>query len=78
MSDRVKRWLMLALLTAGGTVLFQGNWAACTRFTADWTATSANWCFVFDCQNGIYGGLIDPCAGSNPLLVDCPATTATP
>jgi len=42
--------------------------------------SSGDFCFIFDCQNGILGGTIDPCfqtldADGNaipPVFVDCP------
>jgi hypothetical protein len=32
--------------------------------------SSVDFCFLFDCQNGAIGGLIDPC-GNPPLFADC-------
>jgi hypothetical protein len=47
---------------AGATVLgslFQP--VGCIGFASDQVQRSVNFCFLFDCQNGALGGLIDFC-----------------
>ncbi len=75
------RRIMTAVgLALGGAFLFSGAGTGCMSFTAESGLTSTNFCFIFDCQNGILGGTIDPCAGigiddrsgQEPMLVDCP------
>ncbi len=73
-----KRFAMTAALLAGGSFLLAGN--GCITFLGESALSAGDFCFVFDCQNGILGGTIDPCATSNdsegnalpPLFVDCP------
>ena len=62
-------------LAAGGGYLLAGPGTGCTSYLADSTLVATDFCFIFDCQNGILGGTIDPCAtsaGNGPFLVDCP------
>jgi hypothetical protein len=72
-------------LSGMGGYLLSGPGTGCTSFVAESTLTSANFCFIFDCQNGILGGTIDPCSGIGsgdntvegnftglPLFTDCP------
>lgn len=62
-----------------------GPGTGCTSFLAESTLTSADFCFIFDCTNGIFGGTIDPCSGvgsgdqtfegqqtGTPFFADCP------
>lgn len=67
-----------AIVAAGGC-LMAGN-ATCTSFFGDTFATAIDFCFIFDCTNGILGGTINPCPDGTllsgeavtPLFVDCP------
>jgi len=36
--------------------------------------SATNFCFLLDCQNGFFGGLIDPCndPSAGATLLDCP------
>ena len=55
----------------GGVIGGQSG-TGCARFASNGLATSVDFCFVFDCQNGFFGGIVDPCAGgTGSLLVDC-------
>jgi hypothetical protein len=57
-------------------VLFQ---TACAGFAGSQALQVVDFCFLFDCQNGALGGLLDPCSGGTAnLFVDCPADTTTP
>ncbi len=50
----------------------------CARFTDNGVVSSIDFCYVLDCENGFFGGIIDPCAGgTGDLLVDCPTVTTT-
>lgn len=74
-------WSWLVLICSGAT-LFQvfpitgtggaGNYG-CSRFATNSIGNAIDFCFIFDCENGFFGGLIDPCAPSagGPLFVDC-------
>ena len=69
-------------LAAGGGYLLAGPGTGCSSFALETAAASTDFCFIFDCQNGILGGTIDPCAAptgtgqfptaTGPLFVDCP------
>jgi len=63
----------LTLAGAGGYML-AGPGTGCTSYLGESTATATDFCFIFDCQNGILGGTIDPCAdsGQGPFFADCP------
>lgn len=71
----------VALLSAGG-VLLQS--AGCASFLGRSSLMTTNFCFIFDCQNGALGGVVDFCSGmgsgdstiesgnSNSFFTDCP------
>lgn len=67
-------------LALGGAILMSGPGTGCSSFIGESGLTSTDFCFIFDCQNGILGGTIDPCAGTGvgdrsgeqPLFTDCP------
>jgi hypothetical protein len=70
-------------LALGGGFLVAGPGTGCTSFLAESALFTADFCFIFDCQNGILGGTIDPCpdedpgigvftAPAGPLFIDCP------
>jgi len=59
----------------------------CTSFAGESLFRATDFCFIFDCQGGVFGGTIDPCVGSQsgaqtveslgdnasqPFLNDCP------
>jgi hypothetical protein len=79
MRRRLGRKISFAGLIASGGFLFAGQSTSCLSFSGESTLSSANFCFIFDCVNGILGGTIDPCAQSTdangdlqpPLFVDC-------
>ncbi len=72
-----------ALLGSGGFLLATTS-TGCLSFGAKSLALSTDFCFIFDCQNGILGGTIDPCSGigsgdntveateAQPVFTDCP------
>jgi hypothetical protein len=50
-----------------------------TPFLAESAATATDFCFIFDCQNGLFGGTLDPCSRqtangevADPFFADCP------
>lgn len=78
---RMRLALGLFTLVCFGT-LYQG---ACIAFGADQALRSIDFCFLFDCQNGALGGLVQPCPfvtdptqpdengiGNANTFVDCP------
>lgn len=78
MNRRATRiWVWLAMTVAGGTMFqFTTNTGAysggCGEFYTNGIVGSVDFCFLLDCQNGFFGGAIDPCDPNNPSLVDCP------
>ena len=80
MKRRWRQKMMVAGLIGGGGFLFGGQSTSCLSFTGESVLSSANFCFIFDCQNGILGGTIAPCSRSTdangdaipPLFIDCP------
>ena len=85
MASRSRRIAPVVGLLLVGAYLLAGPGMGCMSFTAESILSSADFCFIFDCQNGILGGTIDPCssAGSvlvaagdeRPLFTDCPQLT---
>ncbi len=77
MRSRSRRVLAGVGLLLAGWLLVSGPGTGCTSFMKESALTTADFCFIFDCQNGILGGTIDPCAGLNgqsgeePLFTDC-------
>ena len=69
---RVIVWSLIVL--TGGLVFQAGN---CVAFALDSTMAATNICYIIDCQNGLFGGLINPCGSpftsADDLLQDCPA-----
>lgn len=61
----------ISVLAASG-ILTSGPGTTCSSFVGESTFVDLDFCFIFDCQNGILGGTIDPCAADDPLFVDCP------
>lgn len=88
MRQRVVRgwFLAIAILTAG--VLPQV--ATCTgadnayitlpRLGAEGALTSIDFCYIFDCQGGFFGGAVQPCGDpattADDIFVDCPGFAA--
>ena len=79
-SKRLRRAVMVvAALTTGAMVLASPNFA-CESYMVESALTALDFCFIFDCNNGVLGGTVDPCAGgvdaagepTPGLLVDCP------
>jgi hypothetical protein len=55
----------------GGIIGGSGG-TGCSRFVSNGVASSVDFCYLLDCQNGFLGGVVDPCAGgTGSLLVDC-------
>ena len=76
-SPHVRRIVGLMVIAAVG-MLFN---ATCIGFAGEQFLRTVDFCFLFDCQNGALGGLIDPCPGTlnsdgstTNLFVDCPLT----
>lgn len=86
MRSRLRAVAMSVGLALGGAFLMAVSGSSCSTFAGEALFSQADFCFIFDCQNGILGGTIDPCAraGSDvggrdlPLFIDCPDFTAGP
>ncbi len=81
MGRRFRRMAMTTALVGAGGFLMSGPGTGCTSLLGTKAVEAADFCFIFDCNNGILGGTIDPCAGArgnedgNPsLLMDCNIT----
>jgi len=82
---RRRKSVVLGLL-AGTGILFVSGGLTCTSYGLQQTLSTLDFCFLLDCQNGAFGGLLDLCGeggllvgndiGSaqelESLLVDCP------
>lgn len=81
--SRLRRWLVGASLVGGGAYAFQIG-AGCASFGGEQALIATDFCFIFDCNNGAFGGTIQPCAGAatigdngevvntrSPLFTDC-------
>ena len=75
MRSRLSRFLaVLALVSATG-VVFAGSGLGCASMAGGQGLSTFDMCFLFDCQGGALGGLVDPCStsgGELPLFTDCP------
>ena len=69
MRSRSRRLAALAALAAGGGFLFSGPNTGCMSFMATSAVSAADFCFIFDCQNGLLGGTIKPCDSN--VFADC-------
>jgi len=81
MGSHARRALAMVGLALGGAYLLAGPGTNCASYLAESALTATDFCFIFDCQNGILGGTIDPCASGNgvgPLFADCPSANAGP
>lgn len=87
MRRSARKMLTWAVLAGGGGYLLAGPGTGCGSYVVEAGLAATDFCFIFDCQNGIFGGTIDPCANTGtdpitglprgPLFADCP-TTAGP
>lgn len=82
--SRVLRWLV-AVMATGTLVQFtctgQNNNAYITlpRLAEQGVLTSIDFCYIFDCQSGFFGGAVQPCGTTSDtdIFVDCPGFTGT-
>lgn len=84
MRTNFRRVSVTVALLAGSGFLLAGPATSCTSFTGRSLLTATDFCFIFDCQNGILGGTVDPCSGIGsgdttvegdtalPVFTDCP------
>jgi len=79
-----RSWVATAGLLGGFGFLLSGPASTCWNFSGDSLFTTTDFCFIFDCQGGALGGVVQPCTGSgsgndtfetdtsDPLFNDCP------
>jgi len=84
MRVRVRNWYSTLALAGTCGYLLAGPGTSCSSYVGESALVTADLCFIFDCQNGIFGGTIDPCSGigsgnqtieggtQQPLFTDCP------
>ena len=85
MCSRLRRTAKTAALVIGGGFLMAGPGTGCLEFVAESGLETLDFCFIFDCQNGLLGGTIDPCPVTSdfsgeavftppvgPFFRDCP------
>ncbi len=74
-ANRKMRLVLSLLLLGSSGLVFQA--ANCVSFVSDSTLAATNICFIVDCTNGFFGGLVQPCGSPltslDDLLADCPA-----
>ncbi len=86
MRSKLRRAIATLTAAGAGGLLVSGPGTSCSSYVGETTFVAADLCFIFDCQNGILGGTLDPCSGigsgnstvegqtSPPLFADCPIT----
>ncbi len=77
--------MIMVALALGGGFLAAGPGTGCANYLVESTLAAADFCFIFDCQQGLFGGTVDPCAQdgpgageafltppTGPVFADCP------
>lgn len=62
MRNRLTRIAVATCTLFGGGYLFASGNLSCGSFATEAAVSAVDMCFIFDCTNGAFGGLIDPCA----------------
>lgn len=65
MSTRTRRMVGAVSLLAGSGILLSGPGTSCSSYIGESAFVATDFCFIFDCENGILGGTFDPCAERN-------------
>lgn len=81
MTTRMRRAAMLGLMAFSGGFVCASIGNGCISFGGEQALIATDFCFIFDCQTGAFGGIVQPCDGTTstnqdqgghrPLLVDC-------
>ncbi len=61
MRKRNSRYLVVSGMILSGAYLFAGGSMSCGSLAGEAGVAAVDMCFIFDCTNGAFGGLIDPC-----------------
>lgn len=85
MRTRMSKLMIALVLMLSGAFLTAGPGTGCLSLGAESLLAEANLCFIINCQNGIFGGTIEPCPPidnfsgeslltppTGPLFSDCP------
>jgi len=84
MRSRIRKVIATISLVAASGFLTSGPGTSCSSYIGETALVATDFCFIFDCQNGILGGTIDPCSGVSsgnqtiegqtqlPFFTDCP------
>jgi hypothetical protein len=84
MRSHARKAIAAMTLLAGSGFVMSGPGTSCSSYIVKSGFVATDMCFIFDCQNGILGGTIDPCSGIGsgnqtgegqtrpPLFTDCP------
>jgi len=83
MRSKRGRIVTAALLATSGAMVMQSPNFACESFAGESAFGTIDFCFIFDCNSGLFGGTVQFCeeedAFGNPgedLLLDCPPPNA--
>jgi len=64
-----------------GGVIGGDRGLSCSRFATNGLSSSVDFCYLLDCENGFFGGIVQPCgdasAATDDYLVDCTTTATT-
>ena len=77
MRARSRLVMITAALALGGGFLTAGAGTGCANYLVETTLSAADFCFIFDCTQGLFGGTIDPCAADGPGAGDSFLTPPT-
>jgi hypothetical protein len=75
--------IVATLLSSGGFVMLTSPGLGCEAYAAESLLQAVDFCFIFDCTNGVLGGTVKPCQPglgfngeeTSGLLLDCPDDT---
>ena len=71
MRRKFHRFAAAAAIFGAGGMLMQTSNFACESYAGESLFTATDTCFIFDCQNGAFGGLLQPCGVAlNPNPID--------
>jgi len=81
MRSGIRRMMVVvALVGISGAFAASGGGLGCTSMFGEQALEMFDSCFLFDCQNGAIGGLVDFCSNSaleSVTFTDCSNATAT-
>lgn len=89
MRRTLRRFAAAAAIFGAGGMMMQSPNFACESFVGESLFTAVDACFIFDCNNGAFGGVFQPCGvalnlnpsdplSGGPLFTDCVPGTNNP